>query len=86
MTICCQGDLKCDICEGVIELLDKYVEDNATDEKINQTLYALCSGLPAGALRDLVIYVCNLLCLPDFTLELLFILRGCTVLMFKGAK
>lgn len=50
-----QGDLACDVCEGVVELLDTLLENNATDEKINQTLYQLCSGLPDGALKDLVI-------------------------------
>ena len=53
-TLLLQGTLACDICEGLIEILDKYIEDNATDDKINQTLYSLCSGLPDGALSDLV--------------------------------
>ncbi|XP_053381659.1 uncharacterized protein LOC123562193 [Mercenaria mercenaria] len=47
------GDIECDICEGVIEIVDQFLEDNATDEKINQTLYNLCSGLPDGAIKDL---------------------------------
>ena len=51
-----QGDVACDLCEGVIEILDNLLEDNATDEKINQTLYNLCSGLPSGAFQDLVCY------------------------------
>ncbi|KAL4240574.1 hypothetical protein ACF0H5_001366 [Mactra antiquata] len=47
------GDIKCDICEGVVELVDKYIEDNATDEKINETLYQICSSLPDGAFKDI---------------------------------
>ncbi|XP_060558736.1 uncharacterized protein LOC132719018 [Ruditapes philippinarum] len=51
------GDVACDLCEGVIEILDNLLEDNATDEKINQTLYNLCSGLPSGAFQDLCMQI-----------------------------
>lgn len=49
-----QGDLKCDVCEEVIKFLDSYIEKNASIDKINETLYRLCSGLPSGAIQDLV--------------------------------
>lgn len=46
--------MQCVICEAAMELVDKLIENNATDEKINATLYRLCSGLPDGALKDIV--------------------------------
>jgi len=46
--------MKCEICQAVVVLLDQYVEANATDEKINATLFALCMAVPEGEFRDLV--------------------------------
>ncbi|WAQ97104.1 SAP-like protein [Mya arenaria] len=43
------GDIKCDICELIINALDKLAGQNATDEKINATIYALCGELPGAA-------------------------------------
>ena len=41
------GDIKCDICELVVDELDKLIGTNSTDAKINATIYELCSRLPA---------------------------------------
>ncbi|XP_052262276.1 uncharacterized protein LOC127866048 isoform X12 [Dreissena polymorpha] len=43
------GDIKCDICELIIQELDKLVGQNASAEKINSTIYALCDKLPGTA-------------------------------------
>ncbi|KAH3861880.1 hypothetical protein DPMN_024833 [Dreissena polymorpha] len=43
------GDLKCDICELIIQELDQLVGQNASAEKINSTIYALCDKLPGTA-------------------------------------
>lgn len=48
-----QKSVKCDICELVIKELDSVIEQNATIDKINETLYQTCNKLP-GALQDLV--------------------------------
>ena len=48
-----QKDLKCDLCEAVLQLLDAAIEKNATKEKINATVYKICDSLP-GTLKDLV--------------------------------
>ena len=48
-----QKDLKCDLCEAVLQLLDAAIEKNATKEKINSTVYQICDSLP-GTLKDLV--------------------------------
>ena len=53
-----QGSVECDLCLEVVEYLDTLLEDNATEEMINETLLRLCSGLPFGALQDIV-RACN---------------------------
>jgi len=41
------GDVKCELCELLVTELDKLIGDNATDAKINATIYELCSKLPS---------------------------------------
>lgn len=48
-----QRDLKCEVCKAVIEEIDAVIKQNATIDKINETVYDLCSKLQ-GALQDLV--------------------------------
>ena len=43
------GDIKCEICELIIQGLDNIVIKNASDEKINATIYTLCGDLPGSA-------------------------------------
>ncbi|WAQ97103.1 hypothetical protein MAR_029793, partial [Mya arenaria] len=43
------GDIKCDICERLVQELEKLIGANATDEKINATIYGLCDQLPGAA-------------------------------------
>lgn len=43
------GDIKCDICELIIQELDSIVGQNASDEKINATIYNLCNYLSGTA-------------------------------------
>ena len=48
------GDLKCDICEELVKLLDGVITKNSSEQEINETLHRLCEGLPAGAFQDIV--------------------------------
>jgi hypothetical protein len=50
------GDIKCDICELIIKELDTIVGQNASAEKINATIYNLCSQLPGTAAKYVSIY------------------------------
>lgn len=43
------GDIKCDICELIIQELDSLVGKNASAEKINATIYDLCNDLSGSA-------------------------------------
>lgn len=43
------GDVKCDICELVIRGIDDLVGKNASEEKINSTIYEICNDLPGSA-------------------------------------
>lgn len=43
------GDVKCDICELVIRGIDELVGKNASEEKINATIYEICNDLPGTA-------------------------------------
>jgi len=47
------GDIKCEICELIIKGLDGLIGQNASVEKINQTVYSLCNDL-GGSFKDLV--------------------------------
>lgn len=43
------GDLKCDICELIIKGLDSIIGKNASEEKVNATIYELCNDLSGSA-------------------------------------
>jgi len=43
------GDVKCDICELVIRAIDDMVGGNASETKINATIYEVCNDLPGSA-------------------------------------
>lgn len=43
------GDVKCDICELIIRGIDELVGKNASEEKINATIYEICNDLPGTA-------------------------------------
>ncbi|XP_078318878.1 uncharacterized protein LOC111118976 isoform X2 [Crassostrea virginica] len=50
------GDLKCELCTVIINLLDTQLEKNATAATVNNTVYSLCALLPADikAICDLI--------------------------------
>ena len=45
--------VECLLCEAVIQQLDKEMEKNSTEKKVNATVYGICEKLP-GAFQDLV--------------------------------
>ncbi|KAK3608183.1 hypothetical protein CHS0354_039197 [Potamilus streckersoni] len=41
-----KADAKCELCKFIVDLLEYYVAENATEEKINNTLNSICNSLP----------------------------------------
>ncbi|XP_033733732.1 uncharacterized protein LOC117322890 isoform X2 [Pecten maximus] len=41
------ADARCELCELMIGILDRYINMNSTHEKLNQTVFSLCTVLPA---------------------------------------
>jgi hypothetical protein len=54
------GDIKCDICELIIRELDNIVGNNASANKINATIYNLCSQLPGTAAKYVSFLFCEI--------------------------
>ena len=46
-------DLKCELCEAIIDSIDKVIGTNATKQEVNETVYGVCGQLP-GSLQALV--------------------------------
>ncbi|XP_069123595.1 uncharacterized protein [Argopecten irradians] len=42
-----EADAKCELCELMIGILDRYINMNSTQEKLNQTVYGVCAVLPS---------------------------------------
>lgn len=43
------GDIKCEICELIIKEADSIIGKNASEEKINATIFEICNDLPSSA-------------------------------------
>ncbi|OWF36411.1 uncharacterized protein LOC110441718 isoform X2 [Mizuhopecten yessoensis] len=49
------ADARCELCELMIGMLDRYIQGNATKQEINETVYSLCTVLPSQLKKECLV-------------------------------
>ena len=49
--------MECELCKFVIELVDKFVQNNRTEAAINSTLEKICNSLPGDIGKSVSIVI-----------------------------